>query len=91
MVLIIKIWFTVRDPCYTVNIYSGLIVGGKVQDLLIESVQLQRIDLVARLIAKAECDREDKELAVAWIAELTTRLIERLDEYDRIAECSQHA
>ncbi|WP_246814615.1 hypothetical protein [Nissabacter archeti] len=67
MVLIIKFWFTIRDPCYAVSIYSGLIVAGKVQNLLIESVQLQRIDLVARLVAKAECDREDKELAVAWM------------------------
>ncbi|WP_312239422.1 hypothetical protein [Pantoea sp.] len=61
------------------------------QDLLEESVQLQRIDLVARLIVKAECDRNDRELAVAWIAELTTCLLEKLDEYDRTAERGQHA
>ena len=55
------------------------------QDLLVESVQLQRIDLVARLIAASECNRTDKELAVAWIAELTTDLLDKLDDYDRAA------
>ncbi|KAA6046660.1 hypothetical protein F3I35_10295 [Pantoea sp. Bo_7] len=60
------------------------------QDLLEESVQLQRIDLVARLINAADCKRSDKELAVAWLAELTTCLLSRLDEYDRTAERSQH-
>lgn len=59
--------------------------GGIVQDLLVESVQLQRIDLVARLIAASECNRTDKELAVAWIAELTTDLLDKLDDYDRAA------
>lgn len=61
------------------------------QDLLEESVQLQRIDLVARLINDADCKRCDKELAVAWIAEMTTCLLTSLDEHDRDVGRANHA
>ncbi|WP_168198752.1 hypothetical protein [Jejubacter calystegiae] len=46
-------------------------------DRLFESLTLQRIDLVARLVADSHCGAEDKDLALCWIAELTTRLLKR--------------
>ncbi|PKB89201.1 hypothetical protein A8A01_15375 [Ewingella americana] len=51
-------------------------------DLLTETLALKRIDLVARFVANGECDQGDKEIALVWIAELTTLLIKQLDAYD---------
>ncbi|MEC5342169.1 hypothetical protein ABRZ24_06055 [Brenneria populi] len=50
-------------------------------DLLFETLVLQRIDLVARLVTERQCDDADRELAINWIAELTRELVSRLDEY----------
>ncbi|PWC18228.1 iron-containing alcohol dehydrogenase [Brenneria corticis] len=50
-------------------------------DLFFESLVLQRIDLVARLVTDSQCDDADRELAINWIAELTRELVGRLDEY----------
>ncbi|MEH0833297.1 hypothetical protein [Pectobacterium cacticida] len=50
-------------------------------DLFFESLLLQRIDLVARLVTETQCDDADRELAINWIAELTKELVNRLDEY----------
>lgn len=51
-------------------------------DLLMESLALQRIDLIARMVTGNQCNGDDKELAMVWIAEMTTQLIVKLDEYD---------
>lgn len=51
-------------------------------DLLTETLALKRIDLVARFVTNGECDQGDMEIAVAWIAELTTLLVKQLDVYD---------
>nr|WP_304187654.1 hypothetical protein [Hafnia alvei] len=51
-------------------------------DLLMESLALQRIDLIARMVIANQCNGDDKELAMVWIAEMTTQLIVKLDEYD---------
>lgn len=56
--------------------------GGSVSDLLMESLALQRIDLIARMVTANQCNGDDKELAMVWIAEMTTQLIVKLDEYD---------
>ena len=45
------------------------------QDFLLESLALQRIELVSRLVADSGCDDADRELAINWIAELTTSLL----------------
>ncbi|MFE8047585.1 MULTISPECIES: hypothetical protein [Brenneria] len=50
-------------------------------DLFFETLVLQRIDLVARLVTERQCDDADRELAINWIAELTRELVGRLDEY----------
>ncbi|MCW2474682.1 hypothetical protein [Candidatus Symbiopectobacterium sp. NZEC151] len=53
------------------------------RDFLFESLALQRIDLVVRLIADSECCDEDMTLAINWIAELTRDLVCKVDEYGR--------
>ncbi|KHT36607.1 hypothetical protein RC99_03505 [Pectobacterium carotovorum subsp. carotovorum] len=53
------------------------------QDFLFESLALQRIDLVARLVADSECGDSDRELAINWIAELTRDLVSKVDEYGK--------
>lgn len=53
------------------------------QDFLLESLALQRIELVSRLVADSGCDDADRELAINWIAELTRDLVSKVDEYGR--------
>ncbi|MDY4387744.1 hypothetical protein [Pectobacterium aroidearum] len=53
------------------------------QDFFLESLALQRIDLVARLVTDGRCDDADRELAINWIAELTRDLVSKVDEYGR--------
>ncbi|GKW31370.1 hypothetical protein PEC730217_01500 [Pectobacterium carotovorum subsp. carotovorum] len=53
------------------------------QDFLFESLALQRIELMARLVADSECGDADRELAINWIAELTRDLVSKVDEYGR--------
>lgn len=45
-----------------------------VQDLFFETVAFQRIALVAKLVATSECSGDEKDLALAWLSELTTEL-----------------
>ncbi|MEQ9938739.1 MULTISPECIES: hypothetical protein [Pectobacterium] len=53
------------------------------QDFLFESLALQRIELMARLVADRECGDADRELAINWIAELTRDLVSQVDEYGK--------
>ncbi|QCV82211.1 iron-containing alcohol dehydrogenase [Enterobacter ludwigii] len=50
-------------------------------DLFIESLALQRIELMARLVASSDCSDDDKEVAISWLSELTSDLVTRLNEY----------
>ncbi|QFH49078.1 hypothetical protein FR819_07290 [Leclercia adecarboxylata] len=50
-------------------------------DLFMESLALQRIELMARLVASSECSDDDKEVAISWLSELTSDLVTRLNEY----------
>ena len=43
-------------------------------DFFYESLAIQRIDLVARLVSNDRCSSDDRELALSWIAEMTTTL-----------------
>lgn len=52
---------------------------GVVTDLFFESLALQRIDLVARLVTDGRCSVDDQELALEWISELTSSLLCTLD------------
>lgn len=44
------------------------------QDYLLESLKLQRIDFFIKLVAESECSDEEKHLAIQWVSELTDEL-----------------
>lgn len=50
-------------------------------DLFMESLALQRIELMARLVASADCSDDDKEVAISWLSELTSDLVTRMNDY----------
>ncbi|CNF54945.1 MULTISPECIES: hypothetical protein [Yersinia] len=52
-------------------------------DLFFESLALDRIDLVARLVTSSNCQEEDRELALFWIAEMTAALIDELNKIEK--------
>ncbi len=59
-------------------------------DLFMESLALQRIELMARLVASSECSDDDKEVAISWLSELTSDLVTRLNEYGVRQDESTH-
>jgi hypothetical protein len=52
-----------------------------VNDLFMESLALQRIELMARLVANSDCSDDDKEVAISWLSELTSDLVTRMNDY----------
>ena len=50
-------------------------------DLFMESLALQRIELMARLVASSDCSDDDKEVAISWLSELTSDLVTRMNNY----------
>lgn len=52
------------------------------QDLFLETIAFQRIALFTRLIAKSNCTGCEKDIALAWLSELTSDLESKLDEYE---------
>lgn len=50
-------------------------------DLFMESLELLRIELMARQVASSDCSNDDKQVAVSWLSELTSDLVTRLNEY----------
>ena len=52
---------------------------GAVRDFFFESLAIQRIELVARLVANGRCSSDDRELALSWISEMTTTLAADVD------------
>ncbi|EDW7687403.1 hypothetical protein GT100_002660 [Salmonella enterica] len=40
------------------------------QDYLLESLKLQRIDFFIKLVAASECSDEEKRLAIQWVTAL---------------------
>ncbi|MDS4036080.1 iron-containing alcohol dehydrogenase [Citrobacter sp. wls715] len=59
-------------------------------DLFMESLALQRIELMARLVASSDCSDDDKEVAISWLSELTSDLVTRLNEYGVRKDESTH-
>ena len=59
-------------------------------DLFMESLALQRIELMARLVASSDCSDVDKEVAISWLSELTSDLVTRLNEYGVRQDESTH-
>lgn len=62
-------------------IYKQQYWKGVVNDLFMESLVLQRIELMTRLVASSDCSDDDKEVAISWLSELTSDLVTRLNEY----------
>jgi hypothetical protein len=54
-----------------------------VQDLFLETVAFQRIALVAKLMATADCSEDEKDVALAWLGEMTQELGRKLDRYEK--------
>ncbi|EHN8801678.1 hypothetical protein I4A96_002687 [Enterobacter asburiae] len=52
------------------------------QDYLLESLKLQRIDFFIKLVAASECSEEEKRLAIQWVAELTDELMAKIYAHD---------
>lgn len=69
---------------YTV-VCIRVMIGGKMQDYLLESLKLQRIDFFIKLVAASECSDEEKRLAIQWVSELTDELMAKIrsHEYSR--------
>ena len=59
-------------------------------DLFMESLVLQRIELMARLVASSDCSDDDKEVAISWLSELTSDLVTRLNNYGVGQDESKH-
>ncbi|SSH60214.1 Uncharacterised protein [Klebsiella pneumoniae] len=51
------------------------------KDLFMESLALQRIELMPRLVANSDCSDDDKEVAISWLSELTIDLVTRMNDY----------
>ncbi|TCD10656.1 hypothetical protein E0D81_22300 [Lelliottia amnigena] len=59
-------------------------------DLFMESLALQRIELMARLVASSDCSDDDKEVAISWLSELTSDLVTRLNDFGVRQDESTH-
>lgn len=79
-----KQWVYIQFLCVRV------MIGGKMQDYLLESLKLQRIDFFIKLVAASECSDEEKRLAIQWVSELTDELMAKIrsHEYSRSTEVS---
>ena len=86
-----KKYFTFGYQGYTVYInsgyayslrMSGVVIGGKMQDYLLESLKLQRIDFFIKLVAASECSDEEKRLAIQWVSELTDELMAKISSHE---------
>ena len=62
--------------------YPRVVIGGKMQDYLLESLKLQRIDFFIKLVAASECNDEEKRLALQWASELTDELMAKIRSHD---------
>ncbi|EMJ6049550.1 TPA: hypothetical protein ACHOZK_002307 [Raoultella ornithinolytica] len=52
------------------------------QDYLLESLKLQRIDFFIKLVAASECSDEEKRLAIQWVSELTDELMAKIRNHE---------
>ena len=62
------------------------------QDYLLESLKLQRIDFFIKLVAASECSDEEKRLAIQWVSELTDELMAKIrsHEYSRSMDVTSY-
>lgn len=61
------------------------------QDYLLESLKLQRIDFFIKLVAASDCSEEEKRLSIQWVSELTDELMAKLrsHEYSRLMSTNE--
>ncbi len=61
------------------------------QDYLLESLKLQRIDFFNKLVAASDCSEEEKRLSIQWVSELTGELMAKLrsHEYSRLMSATE--
>ncbi|WP_010699760.1 hypothetical protein [Pantoea agglomerans] len=52
------------------------------QDYLLESVKLQRIDFFLKIVAVSDCSDQEKRMAIEWVSELTDELMARLRNHE---------
>ncbi|HDC4501784.1 TPA: hypothetical protein O8U02_004391 [Enterobacter kobei] len=52
------------------------------QDYLLESLKLQRIDFFIKLVAESDCSEEEKALAIQWVSELTDDLMAKIRAHE---------
>ncbi|EKS7427504.1 hypothetical protein [Enterobacter bugandensis] len=52
------------------------------QDYLLESLKLQRIDFFLKLVAASDCSEEEKRLAIQWVSELTDELMAKIRNHE---------
>lgn len=52
------------------------------QDYLLESVKLQRIDFFLKIVAVSDCSEQEKRMAIEWVSELTDELMARLRKHE---------
>lgn len=50
------------------------------QDMFFETLTVQRMAMMSRLVSVSDCDQEDKSLALAWLAEMNAELLKSLLE-----------
>lgn len=56
------------------------------RDFFFESLAIQRIELVARLVTNERCSSDDRELALAWIAEMTSKILSDINDAEGTVE-----
>lgn len=87
-----KAFYILKSNMYCISIqYScgvknlEVVIGGNMQDYLLESLKLQRIDFFIKLVAASDCSDEEKRLAIQWVSELTDDLLAKIrsHEYSR--------
>lgn len=52
------------------------------RDLFHETLALERIEMITRLVSVGKSEVSDKELVVDWVAELSADLLKKLDAYE---------
>lgn len=52
------------------------------RDLFFETIAVQRMALMSRLVSVGTCNQEEKAIALDWLAELSAELLDSFAKYD---------
>ncbi|VTQ57154.1 Uncharacterised protein [Campylobacter jejuni] len=53
------------------------------RDLFFETIAVQRMEMMSRLVSIGICNHEDKAIALDWLAELNAELLENLRQAEK--------